>query len=71
MADEQKLSFEDALAILDRHAAEEDTGYKGVGGDAKPKKVAKAKDALKAGAKARSGLGSAKRQLDALEKDGY
>ena len=73
MADEQKLSFEEALAILDRHAAEADTGYKGVGGDVKKKNVAKVKDLLKEGAKqGRGGLGrGTRKQLDALDKEGY
>ena len=66
--EQKKLSFEEALAILDRHA-EEDAAADAAA--PKKKKVAKAKDALKEGAKARSGLGSAKRQLDILDKEGY
>ena len=70
MAEEQKkLSFEEALAILDRHAAEEAAAAAPV--TPKKKNVAKVKDLLKEGAKARSGLGSAKRQLDLLDKEGY
>ena len=63
-----KLSFEEAMAILDRHAAED-----AAKANAAPKKknVTKVKDLLKEGAKARSGLGSAKRQMDLLDKEGY
>ncbi len=70
MADEKKLSFEEALAILDRHAAEDAAKE-----DAAPnkKKVAKVKDLLKEGAKqGRGGLGrGTSKQLEQLEKDGY
>jgi hypothetical protein len=70
MADEQKkLSMDEALAILDRHAAEDEAAAAPVA--PQKKKVTKVKDLLKEGAKARSGLGSAKRQLDQLDKEGY
>ncbi len=64
-----KLTMDEALAILDRHAAEEAAANAPVA--PQKKKVAKVKDLLKEGAKARSGLGSAKRQLDQLDKEGY
>ena len=73
MADEQrKLSMDEALAILDRHAAEEDAARMETlpkTGKKKDEKVVK--DLLKEGSKARSGLGSAKRQMELLEKEGY
>ena len=74
MADEQrKLSFEEALAILDRHAAEADDKYKSISGDGKAKATKKVKDLIKAGAKqGRAGLGrGTRKQLDALDKEGY
>ena len=70
MADERKLTMDEALAILDRHAAEEAAAT-----EVKPqkKKVAKVKDLLVEGAKqGRGGLGrGTRKQLDALEKEGY
>ena len=70
MADEKKPTVEEMLAMLDRHAAE-----KAAEKAAAPqkKKVAKVKDLLKEGAKqGRSGLGlGTRKQLDALEKEGY
>ena len=66
-----KLTMDEALAILDRHAAEEDAAAAPV--TPQKKKVAKVKDLLKEGAKqGRGGLGrGTKSQLDALEKEGY
>ena len=72
MADEQKkLSFEEALAILDRHKAEEEAAAATPSPAAKSKK--KVKDLLLEGAKqGRGGLGrGTSKQLDALEKEGY
>ena len=69
--EERKLSLDEALAMLDRHAAEE------AAATAPPspnkKNVAKVKDLLKEGAKqGRGGLGrGTRKQLDALEKEGY
>ncbi len=73
MAEEQrKLSFEEALAILDRHAAE-DAAKTEAAESPKKKNVAKVKDLLKEGAKqGRGGLGrGTRKQLDALDKEGY
>lgn len=72
MADEQrKISFEEALAILDRHAAEDAARVAAANPTPEAKKKQKVKDLLIEGSKARSGLGSAKRQMDILEKEGY
>ena len=70
--EQRKLTFEEALAILDRHA-EEDVAAEAAKAAPKKKKVAKAKDALKEGAKqGRGGLGrGTSKQLKALEEDGY
>ena len=67
-----KMTIEEAMAMIDRHAAEEEVA-KAAAASPNKKKVAKAKDALKAGAKqGRGGLGrGTQRQLDALEKEGY
>ncbi|KKL61514.1 hypothetical protein LCGC14_2194510 [marine sediment metagenome] len=74
MADEKKLSVDEMLKILDKHAAEDDAA-KAAAAAAAPqkKKVAKVKDLLKEGAKqGRGGLGlGTRKQLDALEKEGY
>ena len=67
-----KLSLEEAMAMLDRHAAEEDAA-KAAAASPKKKNVAKVKDLLKEGAKqGRGGLGrGTQSQLDALDKEGY
>ena len=71
MEDVRKISFEEAMAILDRHAAEDEANKM----ETLPKKknVSKVKDLLKEGAKqGRGGLNKgAKRQLDLLDEEGY
>ncbi len=74
MADERKLSMDEALAILDRHAAEDEAGrMETLPKKGKKKDVAVVKDLLKEGAKqGRGGLGrGTSKQLDALDKEGY
>ena len=71
MADEQKtLTMDEALAILDRHAAEEEAQQAAA---PNKKNVKKVKDLLLAGAKqGHGGLGrGTRKQLAALEKEGY
>jgi len=65
-----KLSMEEAMAILDRHAAEDEAKEAAA---PKKKNVKKVKDLLLEGAKqGRGGLGhGTRKQLDALEKEGY
>ena len=70
MADEKKqLTMDEAMAILDRHAAEAEGNTQ----SADAKKKGKVKDLIKEGAKqGHGGLNKgARRQLEQLEEEGY
>ncbi len=67
---EPTLTMDEAMALLDKHAAEEEASKKKKKADTKVDKV---KDILKEGAKqGRGGLNAgASRQLKILEEEGY
>lgn len=67
MSEEKKLSLDEALALLDKHTAEDESKKK------KDPAKEKVKDLILEGAKqGRGGLNKgSRRQLDILEKEGY